>query len=85
MTSDFPIIFIGKDNVRSIVEVHQIGIKNVISAHRVGAAKLVADAYGIKLSSDQVARLKAVTTEEFLSNLAELALSGRVVGVLRKA
>jgi len=84
MTSDFPIIFIGKDNVRSIVEVHQISIKNVISVHRVGTAKLVADAYGIKLTSDQVARLKAVTTEEFMSNLAELALSGRVVGVLRK-
>jgi len=79
MTSDFPIVFVGRENVRNYVEVHQMNISGVIHQHRVGTAKLVAMTYGINLSEQQLSRLRSVTHENFVKELTELALTGRVV------
>jgi len=78
-TADFPIVFVGRESPLEYAEVHQLKVGDVVAHHRTGAAKLVADTYGVQLEQEDWSRLKTASTQELLDMLYSLALAGRLV------
>jgi hypothetical protein len=76
-TADFPTIFIGMEP--PAVEHHPLRLREVLSAHRLGTAKLLATAYNITLKEAILKDLTSTTTEGFFESLEKLVLAGRIV------